>query len=130
MIGSFGETVFTSSNNKVLTYSSLSRSADARYTEHSLIGKKPQLEFIGPSLDEVSYSIRLDSQLGVDPKTEIDRLRDIRDNGIAKPLFFGKNFVGNFVITGMSENQRITNPRSGRLTLAEISITLKEYTNE
>lgn len=130
MIGSYGDTVFTSSNGKVLTYTGLNKSADARYNEHALIGRKPLLEFIGPSLSDVTYSIRLDSSQGVNPDDEINKITDIRDEGVAKPLFFGNNFQGYFVVVSVSESRRVTNPRTGSLMLADLSLTLKEYVDD
>lgn len=130
MIGSYGETVFTSSTGKVLTYTGLTKNADARYTEHALIGKKPLLEFVGPSLSDVTYNIRLDSKYGVSPQAEINRLTALRDNGTAKPLFFGDKFIGNFVVISVAESHRVTNPRTGTLMLADITLTIKEYTND
>lgn len=130
MIGNFGTTVFTSSSGKVLTYTALNKSAGARYAEHALILRKPLLEFTGPSLTEVTYNIRLDASHGVSPESEIKKLTDARDNGIAKPLFFGDKFQGNFVITNISESRKVTNPRTGDLWLADIALTIKEYVDD
>ena len=130
MIGYFGTTVFTSSSGKVLTYTGLNKSAGARFTEHALIGRKPLLEFTGPSLAEVTYNIRLDASHGITPEDEIEKLTIVRDNGIAQALFFGDKYQGNFVITNLSESRRVTNPRIGTLTLADIALTVKEYTDD
>lgn len=129
MIGSFGTIAFTSSSDQVRTFDGFSKTAEARFTEHALSGKKPQLEFIGPGLESITFSMRLDVALGLNPKKEITRLTQIRDAGEAHPLVIGGDFIGHFVIMTLSENHRAID-NAGRLLLAELSVTLKEYADD
>jgi phage protein U len=126
MIGSLGRVIFSSSTNKVLTFSGLSKQAEARYHEHTIIAGKPKLEFLGAGLDEVSFNIKLDRSLGVSPSAEIKKLADMRDSGKAEALIIGGEFLALFVIASFSENWKTVDNR-GRLLAADLTINLREY---
>lgn len=129
MIGSFGNIAFTTSAQQVRTFAGLSKQAEARYAEHALAGKKPLLEFVGPGLEQVSFSIRLDKFLGLDPVGEIERIVNLRDEGEAQPLVIGGKYLGMYVITNASEARKFHDNR-GVLIQADISLTLKEYADD
>jgi phage protein U len=129
MIGSFGNIAFSTSMDKVFTFSGLSKSADARFAEHSLTGKKPLLEFIGPGLETITFNMKLDVFLGINPLEEIKKLLELRDAGIARPFVLGGEFIGLFVITSLSEAHKVISNR-GKILNAELSITLKEYADD
>ena len=52
----------------------LGRSAPGRYQQHDVVGQKPVLEFIGPGLEQISFDMRFDVGLGINPIAEIDKL--------------------------------------------------------
>lgn len=129
MIGSFGIIAFTASADRVRTFTGLNKEAEARFSEHTLVGKKPKLEFEGPGLETITFSIRLDRFLGLNPEDEIERIVTLRDEGEAQPLVIGGNYMGMYVITQASEARR-HHDNIGRLVQADISLTLKEYTDD
>lgn len=126
MIGSLGSIAFTVSANQVRTFDNFNKQAEARYHEHTVIFLKPKLEYLGESLKEVSFTVRLDASMGVNPLTEIARLERLRDSGTAVPLVVGGNFIAQFVITSISESWRNIDNR-GRLRIADLTLNLKEY---
>ena len=129
MIGSFGSIAFTASAEQLRTFTGLGKQAEARFEEHTLIGKKSKLEFVGPGLEAVSFSIRLDAGMGVNPRDEITRITEIRDAGEAYPLVIGGWYLGDYVITNASESHRHHDNR-GRLLVAEVNLSLKEYADD
>ena len=126
MIGVLGNVVFTVSSFKVLTFSGMIKDVSVRTHEHEVIGMKPKTEFIGPDLKHISFDMRLDSSLGVNPQQEIDNLEYLCENGIICPLILGDKVHGEFLITGISES--FDNfYRDGALLKASINVKLKEY---
>lgn len=126
MIGIFGSVVFETSSEKVRTFSDFKRSGEAEYGEHSRIGRKGILEFLGPGLDQITFSMLFTVSLGVNPREEIDKLRDLLNGGETETLILGGKPLGDFVVTSLSETwKRMDN--AGRLLAAETSVTLKEY---
>jgi phage protein U len=125
MIGTLGDVVFESSTDRVRTYNSLSRSGSTRYQEHEIAGRKPLIEFIGPGLEEVSFTMRLDVALGINPLREIERLRHYRDNGNILTLVIAGKFQGDWVLESLSEEWK-NQDRQGRLLVAIAQCKLKE----
>lgn len=127
-IGSLGKVVFETSEKKIRTFFDLKRSASARIGTHDLIGKKPILEFVGPGLEQISMNVRLDVSLGLNPADELKVLREMRDKGeIAKFILNGEPVTENYwLIEQISEDHRQIDNK-GRLLIADLSITMKEY---
>ena len=87
MIGSFGDVVFEVSTDIVRTFRDMQVQRSAKFSEHAIHGGKALLEFTGLSPASMSLSIRLDAGLGVNPKEELDTLRNILNNHEAVPFF-------------------------------------------
>lgn len=125
MIGTLGNIVFVVSSERILTFRDLSRNSGPRYEEHAVIGKKPVLELVGPSLDTMSLRIRLDSSHNVDPDEEADKMREAMNAGEVLPFVIGNKYFGDFAIMTIAENSRNFDNK-GRLLLSEITLSLKE----
>ena len=73
MIGTLGrKIIFEVSDNRVLTFESMSREVSGRWTEHEVLGVKPKAEFLGPGLQTISLTIHLSAALGVKPRRILD----------------------------------------------------------
>jgi phage protein U len=127
-IGSFGTVVFEVSPNRILTFDGLKRKSGSRWEEHEVIGEKPVPEFIGQTLDEITLPILLRASAGVDPKAELDKLRDFKDNGRTSFLIIGGSSVSTsqWYLFDMSETHKVYDGK-GRLITAEVELILKEY---
>lgn len=126
MIGSFGGIVFRVSSDTVKTFTDLNRNVQGRYSEHDVIGKKPVVEFLGPALDEISFTIYLSASLGVNPSEMIDRAFAIVSNGDNYNFILGGRNFGKFnMISASTAYEIITN--SGGVVSAKIDVSLKEY---
>lgn len=126
MIGTFDKLVFETSASKILTFADFERRGTATFAEHTVISGKPRLEFTGDNLDQVSFTVRLDLHLGVDPAEQIKKVREMKSAGKPGTLIIGGVPLGDFVIINLSEKwQEIDN--RGRLILAYLDLSLKEY---
>lgn len=129
MIGSFGDIPFEVSPERLRTFRDMSRKVAGRWSEHDIVAREPTLEFLGPSLDEISLTIRLSAQDGVHPREELDRLAQMVRGGIVEALVIGTEFFGMFALLDTSE-ARIIHASGGELMLAEVTLSLKEYFDE
>ncbi len=120
--------VFETSVNRIRTFDGFSRAGSARWGIHEIIGQKPLLEFIGPGQEEISFSVRLDISLGVNPSEELEKLRKIRDTGTVNLLVVGgKAITTNYwLIESLKEEHKVFDGR-GFLMSAIVEINLKEY---
>ncbi len=126
MIGTFDKLVFETSASKILTFDEFERKGAATFAEHKVINGKPRLEFTGDNLDMVSFMIRLDLHLGVDPAEQIKKARDMKSAGEPGTLIIGGTPLGDFVIISLSEKWPEVDNR-GRLIVAHLALSLKEY---
>jgi phage protein U len=125
MIGTFGDIVFKVSADTVRTFTQLTRSGNARYQQHDVIGQKPVLEFIGPDLDAITLPVKLDVSYGMNPQTEINAMREAMSTGARSAFIVGGKFLGDFVIESVSDTWETVSNR-GNLIKANVSLSLKE----
>lgn len=127
MIGILGQLPFVCSSDKVLTFTELTRDNEARWARHEVIGKKPILEFVGEGLSSVSLTIRFDISLGIPPMVGLERLKRMLENRQYKTLIIGGEYLGRYVIEGVSEVRKFHNGR-GICQVATANIKLTEWT--
>lgn len=123
-----GDIPFITSDKYLLTPSKIEQSISARWADHDLIGQKPVSQFVGPNLEELNFKIILSAEHGINPKEQIEKLKDLVNNGIVFPLIIGgspvnKNYwrlesfsIGDSYYTA-----------TGHIFQTEIAIKLKEY---
>lgn len=124
------ESYYQDNKLKVFTFEGMQRDGSGRWATHEIIGqdKKPILEFIGPDLEKISFSVTLLAVLGVNPEEEIKKLRKIRDEGIVCDVMIGENPISTnqWVIPTISEAHK-TYDNAGALLAASVNISLTEY---
>ena len=128
MIGTLGrKIIFEVSDNRVLTFESMSREVSGRWTEHEVLGVKPKAEFLGPGLQTISLTIHLSAALGVKPRRILDMVERMVERGSAEYLVIGGRLVGRrpFRVTGSSEAWDKVYSR-GELAKATLTISLDE----
>ncbi|CEG29791.1 phage tail protein [Bacillus sp. B-jedd] len=127
-IGTFGDIVFEVSTSKTKTFKEFERSGSARWNDHEILGKKPKSEFLGPSLEGISFTILFKVELGINPIKEIEKLRKMRDTGKAASFVIGgKPISANFwTIRELNEAHQLVD-QNGNLLAAEVKVDLKEY---
>ena len=127
-IGTFGNVVFETSNDLVRTFKDMTRDTNVRLASHDIIGKKPVIEWIGPGTDTIKFSMQFNSILGVEPKDEEKKLRDMAQTGKVAHIIVGGEPVSDykFIIESISSSGRIYD-RDGNLIKSMVDITVKEY---
>ena len=128
MIGSLGEVVFNVSEKQILTFDGLQYSHSAKYSEHAIHGRKGLLEFTGFSATTLSFNITLNSTLGINPKEELKRLKEIFYNHEAVLFILNGEPQGEnlWVIESLNEKHDDIS-RIGISNYIEVSLSLKEY---
>lgn len=130
MIGTLGsKIVFEVSDEKVLTFSGMTREITGRWTDHEVMGAKPKPEFLGPGNQVITLPITLSAALGVRPRDMLETVEAMVESGEAEYLVINNRPVGKnpFRLTGSSETwDKVYN--HGELAKATLSITLEEYT--
>lgn len=129
-IGTLGRNVvFEVSDDRVFTFSELTREVTSRWTNHEPQGVKPRPEFLGAGLQTASLTITLSATLGVRPRDVLEAIENMVENGTAETLVIGNRPVGSnpFRLTGSSEAWNTVYNR-GELARATLTISLEEYT--
>ena len=129
-IGTLGRNVvFEVSDDRVCTFSELTREVTSRWTNHEPQGVKPKPEFLGAGLQTASLTITLSATLGVRPRDVLEAIENMVENGTAETLVIGNRPVGSnpFRLTGSSEAWNTVYNR-GELARATLTISLEEYT--
>ncbi|CAB5521246.1 Phage protein U [Pseudomonas putida] len=107
-------------------FTGLEQRGSANWAEHNLIQGKPLLEWVGESLDELTFTMALHPWLG-DPEAQLRILAEAKSkhDPLAFVLGSGK-YVGNFVIVDINNALRRTSA-DGRPYATDVQISLKEY---
>ncbi|GIO09676.1 hypothetical protein J31TS6_57040 [Brevibacillus reuszeri] len=128
VIGSFGDIVFEVSIDRVRTFDDFSRSGSGRWAKHDRQQKKAVSEFLGPELDEISFTMRFDVSHGVNPKVEMDRVLEKCRSGQAETLIVGETPLGmdKWIVKTFKQGWKKLDGQ-GRLLVGELNVTLEEY---
>lgn len=130
IIGCYGALIFECSRRRVHTFDELKVDNSSRYTEHSVHLQLPILEFTGPGLFEVSFSMNLNKQWNADPFSSLALLRMYNRLGFVAPLLVGNRPItlgfNMWVITQIGEEHKWFT-RQGTLQGASVNVSLKEY---
>ena len=130
MIGTLGSRIiFEVSEERVLTFTNMTREVSGRWAENEALSTKPKPEFLGPGLKTVSQDILLSATLGVRPRSILDAVADMVESGTAEYLIVGNRPVGYNPYRLMSASEAWETIYSrGELVRARLTLTLGEYT--
>ncbi len=129
VIGNLGKLItFEVSAGQVITIHKMVQTVKGRWANHAIIGEKPKLEFLGPDIREISFSVLLSVSHGIRPRATMERIEKAIENGENNPFILGGRSVGiyNWVITNMSESWDII-IQDGKLVQGKVTLTLQEY---
>lgn len=129
VVGTLGrKIVFEVSDNKALLLQNMTRDISGRWSTHVTFGSKPKAEFLGAENNSVSITIYLSSNLGVRPRSVLEAVRTMVENGTAEYLIIGGQPVSGrpFRLISSSEAWNKLYSR-GELSKATLSISLEEY---
>ena len=130
-VGSMGDIPFVVTYGKIRTISDYGRSGSGRWAKHDLIGRKPVMEFLGPDVEKVSMKIQLRTDHGINPESELGRLRKMRDTGAVFPFILGGAPVSDnyWLLEDIGENVNYWRA-GGKILSVSVDITLTEYSTE
>jgi phage protein U len=120
--------MFEVSDDKIFTFSDFSRSNSVNYADTQVLQKKPLSQYVGESLDEITFKIKLKDYFGVDPRTEMNKLIYIqRDGTVISFVLDGKGF-GRYRWTIRELKMDFAEiDGQGGYHCVDLSVTLKEY---
>lgn len=130
-VGSMGDIPFVVTYGKIRTFSDYGRSGSGRWAKHDLIGRKPVMEFLGPDVEKVIMKIQLRTDHGINPESELGRLRKMRDTGAVFPFILGGAPVSDnyWLLEDIGENVSYWRA-GGKILSVSVDITLTEYSTE
>ena len=123
MIGSFGKVTFQASSSVVETFKSMKRTATASYSQHKVHGKRAVIEFTGFDAEKLTFEMTLSAFLGVNPKTEVDKLRKMLTDKKAYSLALGTDIYGKWVLQSMTDEIQYVYG-DGKMLQCKVSVTL------
>jgi phage protein U len=127
-LGTFGDIIFSVSNKTLRTFDEFSHTVTGRWEVHEPIGTNPRPEFIGPGQGEISFKMQLFSSMGIDPRTEMEKVERMVTSGDHAPIIIGGRPVGSgdwYVESRDSDYRTVSG--DGKITSAEVALTVKEY---
>lgn len=129
LVGNFGSSiVFETSDQRILTFSDMSRKISGKYAKHSVIGQKDRPEFTGPGNWNVSFKMLLDVSMGIRPGDIMKCIESAVESGEAEYLVIGGKLVGEnkFYISSVSEAMDVV-MSGGEIARATLNISMEEY---
>lgn len=130
LVGTFGVLVFETSGMRVHTFDNLNVSTQNRFAQHDVHLEVPILEYIGPGLTDVNFSMNFNKQWGSDPIESLLILRSYLKFGFVSPLLVGMRPLtlgtNMFVCTQVNEEHKFFDA-NGILFGAAVDVQLKEY---
>lgn len=131
VVGALGDVYFVASTRTLRTISNYSRKISARYAEHAILLNKPKLEYVGPNLEEISFSIQLHTMYGVTPENEFEQLKEYVENGAVVDFVLNNTPIGvdQWVVKGVDMVDVLFGPKGG-IIYCNVNITLGEYIND
>ncbi len=128
-IGHIGQTVvFETSDARILNFTKMQRTVKGRWASHSIVGRKPKKQFLGPDAEQITFSITLNAEHGVKPRKTIENIEELIQTGIPQTVVIGSRKVGQnqYVVTEASESWN-TILNKGEVVKITCDITLEEY---
>lgn len=128
LVGFMAGIPFIVSSRFIRTFDDYGRGSAGRWAQHDIIGDKPVLEFIGPDVEKISFTMQLRADQGINPAKELEKLRKLRDSGKQFPLVIGGNMVTDnmWVMDSIDESVSFWGEEGSMLSV-KVSVTLREY---
>ena len=128
IIGYFGDIIFETSDERILTFAGFTRESSTRWATHNLLGRKPGSEFLGPELDVVRFTVTLNGRFGVRPRDEMVRWLVKCRSGTVETLVIGGSALGMYkwAVINVSQMWDVVMNR-GEVLSGRVEVELEEY---
>lgn len=134
LIGYFGQDRFEVSSTSVFTPNSdFQRTTAPRAEKLNRIGLKlkPLTEIIGPDLDTVTFSVKVNATLGVNPRQILDHWAELAAAGTPDVLVIGGKALGTdlWIVKSATEAWEMLDGNGNVLT-STITLTFEEFMSQ
>lgn len=85
---------FSGRQVKCLTFEGLKREVSCRTADHARISRKHKVQFIGPDIASMTFTIQLSADLGVNPRKTIEKLESCVRYGKTGYFVLGTKKIG------------------------------------
>jgi len=131
MIGTFAGLIFgVYPTGSIITFADFKKKVASRFHEHEVLGQKPKLEYLGPKLDEITFTMAFNVAWGASPEVMLPLLEDYVRECTVAPLIIGISGIalGNsqYVIKSLGEDHHFIN-MWGQVEGASVQVTMSEY---
>ena len=129
-VGFLGTIPFVASRGYVRTFDDYKRQGEARWAEHEILGEKPLSEFLGENLEEISFTMLFRKDQGVNPQSEVNTLKELRDGGTPVQLVLGFKVIGYFLLSLLVLSYSVDFwDKWGHPEAITADVSLKEYSD-
>lgn len=119
------DVVFQVSDEQIETFNNMKVKKQASYSTHNIHGHKAVPEMTGMDADQITFDMLLSAYLGVNPKTELDKLEAFMQEGTICNLVLGEQLFGTWVIKSIPYNVEYVY-KEGDITQAKVTVTILE----
>ncbi|MGE5631702.1 MAG: phage tail protein [Caulobacteraceae bacterium] len=127
-IAVFSNKVFAVTGEKIYSFNGFQYSSSLETEKQDSAGKKPSTYNKGSGLDNMSFKIPLNVELGVNPRKELEDWRKIKNAGVAYPFILGSKPFGEnkwLLISVEPVDSVIDN--FGNIISCELDLKFEEY---
>lgn len=130
-IATFGKKVFEVSSKRICTPDDIQYGSAYETEVQDSAGRKPSTYRKGPGLNTMSFRLRLEAALGVNPAKEMEEWERIKDTGAASYFILGGKPYGKckWQLKNISVGSQIIN-NGGQILSAEMTLEFQEYVRE
>ena len=128
VIATFAGKVFQVDSKKIYTFSDFSYTSTLKTEKQDIDVSKPSTYIKGADLDNFSINIKLNSSLGVNPRSEWNDWINILNRKIAYPFILGGVPLNNtkWLLTSVSPSN-IVFDNNGKILSLDLSLKFEEY---
>lgn len=128
VVGSLGDIVFEVSPEVVKTLDSIKWSSSAEYYTINRYLKDDLIEFGGNKPEKISFTVRLNASMGINPLDEMIKFLDAKRQGLAMRFVIGWKAYGKYkwCIESLENEMKYYDPY-GNLLYCDVNVTLIEY---
>lgn len=119
------DVVFQVSDEQIETFNNMKVKKQASYSTHKIHGHKAVPEMTGMDADQITFDMLLSAYLGVNPKTELDKLEAFMQEGTICNLVLGEQLFGTWVIKSIPYNVEYVY-KEGDITQEKVTVTILE----
>lgn len=119
------DVAFEVSDKKIETFTNMKVRKQATYATHKIHGHKAIPELTGLDADQITFDMVLSAYLGINPKTELQKLEAFMKNGTICNLVLGDQLFGTWVVKSIPYNVEYVY-KEGDIIQAKVSVTLME----